>query len=192
MASICTSQHALLDMRGPPPHLMAPWRVVEAAFSKVPDYPWSSVAILDPLEANRRELGIIYVNPALVPWTLCMVSSRVHEFWTRLHLPLSTLSRSTSRLACIRPRGERQMNAEREGITCFLSPALSALWQRPFGSSVIYFCSSSLQIWPPPKTRQLTLKHHVDAPGTFITFLPIKAEITELEADGVNFRVRCI
>lgn len=90
----------------------------EAAFRQVCDYPWSSSAILDPLKANRSKLGIIYVNPALVPWTLCTMSSCVHEFWSWLYLLLSTLSRSTSWPPCIRGRGERKMNTGREGFTC--------------------------------------------------------------------------
>lgn len=39
-------------------------------------------AILDPLKANQHKLGVIYVNSALVPWTICTVSSCVCEFWS--------------------------------------------------------------------------------------------------------------
>ncbi len=129
--------------------------------------------ILDPLKANGSELGIIYVNSVLVPWTLCRVSSCVREFWSRPYLLLSTLSRCTSWPPST--RGEER-DAERERWTLRgrdvhaiqrVSLSLSASWQRPFGSSVIYPCSSSLKVWPPPKTRQLT---HRDALRIFITF----------------------
>lgn len=108
----------------------------EAAFRQVCDYPWCSSAILDLLKANRSKLGIIYVNPALVPWTLCTVSSCVHEFWSQLYLLLSTLSRSTSWPPCVSGRGERQMNTRREGFTCCTAAFLlslclmtEAIWQ---------------------------------------------------------------
>lgn len=138
------------------------------------DPPWP---ILDPLKANRSELGIIYVNSVLVPRTLCTVSSCVREFWSRPYLLLSTLSRSTSWPPSTRGE-ERDAERERWALrgsdvctTLQLSLRLSASWQRPFGSSVIYLCSSSLKVWPPPKTRQLT---HIDALRTFITFSPNK------------------
>ncbi len=144
----------------------------EATFGQLPDYPWCSSAIPDLLKASRSKLGIIYVNSALVPWTLSTVSSCVREFWSWPYLLLSTLSRSASWPASIgAEEGDRWAQRGRDAHAMQRrSLHLSSSWQRPFGSPVIYFCSSSLKVWPPPKTRQLTHIQLKDASQTLITF----------------------
>lgn len=128
-------------------------------------------------------------NPALVPWTLCTVSSCVREFWLQPYLLLSTLSRSTSWPPSARGE-ERERERDVQAIQRLsLHPDVS--WQRPFGSSVIYLCSSSLKVWPPPKTGQLTHIQQIDAQRTFITFFfPNNTEVTGMKANGVN--LKCI
>lgn len=124
----------------------------------LPGHPWPA------RRANRSELGIIYVNPALVPWTpfaWCQVVSM--NFGSGLYLVLSTLSRSTSWLPC-RGRVGRKMSTEREEsigkpYSSFLSASL--LHDRdhlvaPVSVSALLHCGSGLN----PGSRQLT--HQLD------------------------------
>lgn len=126
-------------------------------------------AILDLLKANGSELGIIYVNSVLVPWTLCMVSSCVREFRSRPYLFLSTLSSSTSwppfTMGEERQR-ERKMNAEREGCTRYTA-AFYLLHDRGHLAALLSI-SALLHSKSGLHPRQLT---HIDALRTSIMFL---------------------
>lgn len=148
----------------------------EAVFQQVHhNYPWSSLSVHPwPCDwANSGVLEIIYVNPALVPWTLlCAVSSCVHEFWVQaISCSVNTLTLHVLR-GKGREEGSREEDECREGgkdwkAILRLSTGLSAWWQRTFGSSVICSCSSSLQSSAlNPQSRQLTHQpHHVFHPN---------------------------
>lgn len=116
------------------------------------------LAIPDPRARNNL------CEPCSCPLNLLLGVKLCPWILVRPYLFLSTLSRSTSWPPFTRGE-ERHWERERRvlrrrdvHVIAWFSHCISALWQRPFGSFLIYISALLHSIWPSPKIRHCTHK----------------------------------